>query len=160
MPDVLPSRPWRRAMTKVLALALVLPSTGCSSAPRHHEPRLAAQPTDHAAFGRSHQSCREQVAAGKRDRFDTDRGTSAGVGVAVGTGVAAATVAGTGTTMAGSALAGTAAAVTLLVVAPLAIWATSRYIRAGKEEEIQQAMSLCLAQNGYMVQGWELSPAR
>jgi hypothetical protein len=63
-----------------------------------------------------------------------------------------------GSTMVGAAAAGTAAAASLLIVAPLAIWATSRVIRSGKEDEINAAMTACMAQSGFAVTEWALAP--
>ncbi len=155
---MLESRPavrWKRITAGSLVVALL---AGCSSAPRKFTPRLAEQPGDTSAFKRADGSCKDQVAAGKREQFEHDRGTSAGVGTAVGVGIAAASVAGTGTSMVAAAAAGTAAAASLLIFAPIAIFATSRYIRSGKEAEIKQAMTTCLADNGYAVSEWQLAP--
>lgn len=62
-----------------------------------------------------------------------------------------------GSSLAAGAVAGAAAAASLLIVAPLAIFATARYLRAGKENEIRDAMAACLAAGGYRVSGWTLA---
>ena len=143
----------QRLLTGLLAAVLL---AGCSSAPRQFSPRLAAPPADAGRFEQAHADCRQQVATGKREAFASSRGTAAGVGVAVGTGLAAASSAGASSSMVASIAATTAAAAALFIVAPLAILATSRYIRAGKEAEIRQALDDCLAANGYPVSSWEL----
>jgi len=59
-------------------------------------------------------------------------------------------------------LAGTAAgaglAIGLVVFAPLAIFGVSRIQRANKEREIKNAMTACLAEEGYVVDDWRVPP--
>ena len=146
----------QRIGAATLALALL---AGCSSAPRNFRPRLAQEPIDAAGFQRVHDSCKQQVAQGQRENFAADRGTSGGVGVAVGAGLTAATVSSAGTSMVAAAAVSTAVVASMLILAPLAMFATSRYIRSGKEGEIKQAMGRCLSASGYAVSDWELTPA-
>ncbi len=150
--------PWQRVTAGLATVALL---SGCSSAPRNFTARPATPPGDAPAFERAQVSCQEQVAAGKRDRFDADRGSSAGVGVAVGAATLLSSAAGAAS--AGSSIVAAEAAVwaggMTLLLAPLVVFATSRYIRSGKEDEIKQAMTTCLAERGYTVGDWELTAA-
>lgn len=144
-----------RTVAAVTAAAVAL--AGCSSKPREFTPRLTAPPADQAAFVQTYEGCKAEIAAGKRENFRDDRGTSAGVGVAIGTGAAVATAgaAASGAGMMSGVAAGAGLAAGLVVFAPLAIWGTSRAIRAGKEREIKAAMSLCLSERGHPVESWE-----
>lgn len=134
--------------------------TGCASAPREFEPQLTQPASDQAAYQAAFVQCRADVETGKRSNFRASRGTSAGVGLGVGAG-AGAVMASSAASGAGM-LAGPAAAVALgagmLIFAPIAIYGTSRAIRAGKEKEIKAAMGACLAEEGYAVADWRLPP--
>jgi len=79
-------------------------------------------------------------------------------GLAVG-GVAA--VATAGSAMAGTGLDAAAAGaagltIGMAVFAPLAIYGVSLMQRANKEREIQTAMSTCLAEEGYVIDDWQV----
>ena len=77
-------------------------------------------------------------------------------------GGAAALATGAAAASGGGMLAGVAGAaglgVGLVVFAPLAIFGMSRIQRANKEREIKQAMTTCLAEEGYVVEDWRVPP--
>lgn len=159
-----PSRPRgnarARSMTQRMVLALAVAMlAGCSSAPRHYAPRLTQVPDDKAHYQRIEDSCRQQVVDGKRDNFTNERDTSAGVGMALGTTLAAGAMAGSSGSMLAAYASATAAAASLFILAPVAMFATARYLRASKEAEIKKATGDCLAANGYTVGDWQLKPA-
>jgi hypothetical protein len=59
--------------------------------------------------------------------------------------------------MVGGYAAAMAGGAVLLVATPLAIYGVSRAIRAGKEKEIKQAMTACMAENGHPVSEWKVA---
>lgn len=146
-----------RTSAAVLAIAAVL--AGCASHPRGFSPVMVQAPADQAAFEAAFDVCSQQVADGRRDSFRSGRGGSALVGGAIGGTAAVATtgsaVAGTG--LLGAAAAGPILAATAVVFAPVAIYGVSRVQRANKEREIRDAMTACLAEDGYQVTDWRLA---
>lgn len=145
-----------RTSVAVLAIAAVL--VGCASNPRGFSPVMAQSPADQAAFEAAFNVCSQQVADGRRESFRSGRGGSALVGGAIGGTAAVAT---TGSAVAGAGLVGAAAAgpilaISAVVFAPLALYGVSRVQRANKEREIRDAMTTCLAEDGYQVTDWRL----
>lgn len=145
---------FKRSVAVIAALALA----GCASTPRGFSPVMAQTPADQAAFEAAFNTCSAEVASGRRESFRSGRGGSAAGGMAIGGAAALAT----GATAAQSAgmLAGTAAGIGLMtgliLVAPLAIFGVSRIQQANKEREIKNAMTACLAEDGYVVDHWRV----
>lgn len=150
-----------RTSAAVLAIAAVL--TGCASNPRGFSPVMAVAPADQAAFEAAFNVCSQQVAEGRRESFREGRSSAAIGGVAVGgvAAYAAGASAVSGVSAAAGALAAPAAALSmaasLVVIAPLAMYGVSRVQRANKEREIRNAMTACLAEDGYQVADWRLA---
>ncbi len=144
--------------TRAVALITAATLAGCASHPRGFSPVMALAPADQAAFETAFNVCSAEVAAGRRESFRSGRGGSAAGGMAIGgaaaiaTGASAASGAGM---MAGTA-AGAGLAIGLVVFAPLAIIGVSYVQRANKEREIKTAMTLCLAEEGYVVDDWRI----
>jgi hypothetical protein len=61
-----------------------------------------------------------------------------------------------GTGLMASAAAAAGLTIGMAVFAPLAIYGVSRVQRANKEREIQTAMSACLAEEGYVIDDWQV----
>lgn len=133
----------------VPALAVV----SCSSRPREFTALPKAAPADAAAYAQVHESCRVQVAQGKRSGFVGS--AAAGTAVAAGTGAAIVGSAGPGM------FAGAAAASMAVVVMPIvgigAAWGLAKAKKKKKERDVKQAMTLCLAENGHMVGDWKVA---
>jgi hypothetical protein len=131
---------------KILSAVVVGSSmvvSGCSSRPRAFAPTLAAPPAEQGAF----------LVAGKLDRdgrlASAAGGAAAGgAGAAVG-GATAAAVAGYG---------GMAVVAATVVLLPLAVVGgavgMAKAKRAKKERAIKSAMTGCLKERGYAVNGW------
>jgi hypothetical protein len=147
---------FKRAVAAMAALALA----GCASTPRGFSPVMAQIPADQAAFEAAFNLCSTEVAAGRRDSFRSGRGGSAAGGMAIG-GVAALATgasAASGAGMLTGVVAGAGLAIGLVVFAPLAMIGVSRVQRANKEREIKNAMTACLAEEGYVVDDWQVPP--
>lgn len=147
---------FNRTVAVIAALALA----GCASTPRGFSPVMAQSPADQAAFEAAFNLCSSEVAAGRRDSFRSGRGGSAAGGMAIG-GVAALATgasAASGAGMLTGVVAGAGLAVGLVVFAPLAMFGVSRVQRANKEREIKNAMTACLAEEGYVVDDWRVPP--
>lgn len=146
-----------RTSATVLAIAVVL--AGCASNPRGFSPVMAQAPVDRPAFEAAFNVCSQQVAEGRRDSFRAGRTGSSLGGAAIGGAAAAATgasaAAGAGLLAAPAAAAGLA--IGAVVFAPIAIYGVSRVQRANKEREIRNAMTACLAEDGYQVADWRLA---
>lgn len=144
----------RTAACIVAATALCL--QGCASTPRAFEPRIAPPPADVAVYEAAFAQCSADVASGRRSSFRDGRATSGFGGAAIGgvAGVAAAGSAASGGGMLAGVAAGAGLMAGLIIVTPLAIYGLSRSERARKEREIQEAMTACLAEEGYVVTGW------
>lgn len=134
--------------------------TGCASTPRGFAPVMAQTPADQAAFEAAFNVCSAEVAAGRRASFRSGRGGSATGGLAIGGAAALATgaSAASGAGMLAGTAAGAGLAIGLVVFAPLAIFGVSRIQRANKEREIKNAMTACLAEEGYVVDDWRVPP--
>jgi peptidoglycan/LPS O-acetylase OafA/YrhL len=142
------------------AVAILATLTGCASHPRGFSPVMMQVPTDQAAFEMAFNVCSAEVAAGRRDSFRSGRGGSAAGGMAIG-GVAALATgasAASGAGMLTGVVAGAGLAIGLVVFAPLAMIGVSRVQRANKEREIKNAMTACLAEEGYVVDDWQVPP--
>jgi hypothetical protein len=144
----------RAANQASFALAALLAVASCASTPRPFAAEIRPPPADRAAYEQAFASCAGQVAQGRRQDFRSDSiepGSAIGVGT-VGIGAAAISngVSSGGFGGAGFALAGAG----VIVMAPLAMWAAWSSARAVREREIQQAMSACLGQNGYVIERW------
>lgn len=114
---------------------------------------LAAPPVDQSAFDQSYANCSQLLVAGKLDqngRLASAAGGAAagGAGVAVGSATAAA-VAGYG---------GMAVVAATVVLLPFAIVGgavgMAKVKRTKKEKAIKAAMTGCLKERGYAVEGW------
>lgn len=127
--------------------------SGCSTRPRNFSAELAAPVPDRAAFANDYRTCQQLVAAGHRSDFKVKAvAATAGTAGALGTGAILAPA--TMTIGAGGGAGMAAAAVAMPVVGVLAAFGISRAIRGGKEKKQRQAMSDCLAEYGYTVDGW------
>lgn len=137
----------------IIAAAIAVISSGCSSRPREFKPTLAALPADQAAFDKDYAECGRLLVEGKLD--SSGRVASAGVGAATGAGVAVA-----GGALASSTVpaVGAALASATVVLLPFAViggaWGMARMKRAKKEKAIKTAMTGCLAERGHQVSGW------
>lgn len=145
-----------RTLTALVAVGAL---TGCASTPRGYVPVFSAPPADPAAFELAFEVCSGEVAAGRRENFRDGRGGATAGGLAIGGAAALATgaSAASGAGMLAGVAGGAGLAVGLVVFAPLAIFGLSRMERARKEREITQAMSLCLAEEGFTVEDWRLA---
>jgi hypothetical protein len=147
-----------RIRSSALCLAITAVLAGCASNPRGFSPVMAQAPGDQAAFEAAFATCSQQVAEGRRDSFRAGRTGSAAGGAAIG-GVAAVAYAGSAVSGAGAlagVVAGPALVLGAVVFAPVAIFGVSRVQRANKEREIRNAMTACLAEDGYHVADWRL----
>ncbi len=128
----------------------------CSSTPREFTAQPKAPPPDAAAFEQIHESCRVQVAQGRRSGFGGQLASgAAGTAVAVGTG--AAMVGSAGSSMFAAAAAASMAVMVMPVVGIGAAWGLAKAKKKKKEREVKTAMALCLNENGYPVEGWKLA---
>lgn len=139
-----------------ITAALALCLQGCASTPRAFEPRIAATPADSAAYEAAFVQCSGEVAAGRRSSFRSGRAGSAmgGAAVAGTVGVVTAGSAASGAGMMAGAAAGAGLLIGFAIAAPFAFYGLSRVQRARKEAEIKDAMTLCLAEEGYVVTEW------
>lgn len=137
----------------VAAIGTSVAVSGCSSRPRAFAPILAAPPVDQNAFDQAYATCGQLFVAGKLDqngRLASAAGGAAagGAGVAVGSATAVA-VAGYG---------GMAVVAATVVLLPFAIVGgavgMAKVKRAKKEKAIKAAMTGCLKERGYAVNGW------
>lgn len=148
-----------RARPVTAALAATGLLAGCASDPRAFSPVLMTTPADLAAFEAAFHQCSADVASGQRDNFQEGRTGSAVGGAALGGAAALAT--GASAASGAGMLAGPAAAagltIGLVVFAPLAIYGVSRARRAENERVVREAMSLCLAEHGHVVDDWALA---
>lgn len=129
--------------------------SGCVSAtPRAYSPVMQPPPADRAKFEREFADCSSAVAAGRRSFGQS--GSAIAVG-GVG-GVAAVPVVGAAASAAslGGAFptAMAASGVALVMLVPLMTYSLSSARRTRNEQEIQGAMTACLAQNGQTVSAW------
>ena len=139
-------------------LAVVLTSSmlvsACSSRPRPYAPRLAAAPADQRAFDLAQVRCADLLVKGKLDK--DGRLGSAGAGMAAG---GTTVVAGGATAAAVAGYGGLAVASATIVLLPFAVlggaFGMARAKRAAKERAVKQAMSGCLAEQGFTVTGWD-----
>jgi hypothetical protein len=128
--------------------------TSCSSRPREFTAELKAPAADEAQFAQTHETCRVQVAQGKRSGFGGQLASgAAGTAAAVGTGAAIVGSAGPG--MFAGAAAGAMAVMVMPVVGIGAAWGLAKAKKAKKERDVKQAMALCLSENGYAVDDWK-----
>lgn len=138
----------------ISATAVALTLQGCSSRPREFTPTLAAATADTAAFDQAYATCTDLLVAGKLDQ--NGRSTSLGAGAAAGATTAAV---GAGTAAAIGGYGGLAAASATIVLLPFAIvggaWGMAKMKRAKKESAIKTALTGCLKERGYAVNGWE-----
>ncbi len=145
----------RFCVISVTALALV----SCSSTPREFTANLKAPPADAAAFNQTHETCRIQVAEGRRSGFGGQLASgAAGTAVAVGTGAAMVGSAGSG--MFAAAAAASMAAMVMPVVGIGAAWGLAKAKKKKKEREVKSAMALCLAENGYPDAEWKVASGK
>lgn len=142
--------------TTCIGVAIALCLQGCASTPRAFEPRIDSAPADVTAYEAAFAQCSDEVAAGRRSSFREGRTGSAVGGVALGAtaGVVAAGSAASGAGMLGGVAAGAGLVTGFVLIAPLAIYGLSRVQRANKEREIQEAMTACLGEEGYVVTDW------
>lgn len=137
-----------------LLLISVVALASCSSRPREFTAQLAAAPADSAAFEQIHESCRVQVAQGKRSGFGSAVASGA-VGTAAAVGTGAAIVGSAGPSMLAGAAAGAMAVMVMPFVGVGAAWGVAKAKKAKKERDVKQAMTLCLSENGYAVDDWK-----
>jgi hypothetical protein len=139
-------------------ILLALSLTACSTTPRNYSPVLAATSPPDDAFTGVVERCTTLVDAGVRANFGNQSLGTAAVGTAAAYGTGAVAMAGAGSTLAGALGAASVAVVAMPVVGILVGVGYSRRVRAGREREIQAAMSTCLAESGYQVEGWNPVP--
>lgn len=141
---------------RVLVLAvLTLSVAACSTTPRHYTPVLAETPSADSGFTGAVERCTALVDAGVRANFGNQALGTAAVGTAAAYGTGAVAMASAGSTLLGSAAAASTAIIAMPVIGILVGVGYSRHVRARREGEIQDAMSTCLAESGYRVEGWE-----
>jgi hypothetical protein len=138
----------------VLLAGFLATTSACSSTPRAFVAEVQPPPPDKQAFDGMFVSCADEVAAGRKENFQTgqiDPGQATGAvaataGAALIYGGASAGVwAGVGAVGAGSIL---------VMLAPVAWVGVSAAVRSSREHAVQQAMGACLQQNGYTVTRW------
>lgn len=148
-------------ITRGLALftAAALGASACSTVPRAYSPIMSIAPEDAAAFEAAFAQCSEEVRAGRTENFREGRGGAVGGGAAVGTaaGVVAAGSAASGAGMLGGVAAGAGFVAGALIIAPVAIVGLSAAKRAHNERVVREAMTRCLAEEGYVVSDWRLA---
>lgn len=142
---------FRTLLAAASATAMVV--SGCSSRPRAYAPTLAAPPADQLAFDQAYATCTQLLVAGKLDR-DGRLASAAGGAAASGAGMAA----GTATAAAVAGYTGLAVLGATIVLLPFAVVGgavgTAKIKRTKKEKAIKAAMTGCLAERGYAVNGW------
>ncbi|MET0273832.1 MAG: hypothetical protein ABW360_12665 [Phenylobacterium sp.] len=143
-----------RAETLTLILAAAGLLTACASKPREFQPNLVRTPTDAGAYQAAVTDCRAQVAERRRGGFSP---AATGAGVAAGYATGAVVTAGASGSLAATAAVASVAIVAMPVVGVAAAFGVSRAIRARKEDEINDALGLCLADRGFNVSGWRKS---
>lgn len=145
-------------LQRVTALVAVGALAGCSSTPRGFMPVMTLAPADQAAFEAAFNQCSADVAAGRRENFRSGRGGSAAGGMAIGGAAALATgaSAASGAGMLAGAAGAAGVVAGLVVFAPLAFYGVSRVQRANKEREIKTAMTVCMAEEGYVIEDWRV----
>jgi hypothetical protein len=148
--------PLRGAAT---AFALLGMLAGCSTTPRAYAPVNTIAPADQAAFAAAFERCSADVQTGRTSNFREGRGRSvaggAAIGAAAGVGAAAAVVPGTG--MLGGVAAGAGLATGFILVAPIAIIGMTAAKRARNERVVREAMTACLAEDGFTGTEWRLA---
>jgi len=140
-----------RRVSILVITAVALAS--CSSRPREFTAQLEAPPADSTGFEQIHESCRVQIAQGKRSGFLVSG--AAGTAAAVGTGAAIVGSAGPG--MFAGVAAGAMAATVMPFIGIGAAWGVAKAKKKKKERDVKQAMALCLTENGYTVSDWEVA---
>ena len=139
-----------------LLAAITFALISCSSRPREFTAQPKAPPPDLTAYQQTHESCRVQVAQGKRSGFGGQLASgAAGTAVAVGTGAAMVGSAGSG--MFAAAAAASMAAVVMPFVGVGAAWGLAKVKKQKKERDVKTAMALCLTENGYPVDEWKVA---
>lgn len=146
-------------MQKSAAICLFAIAAGglvsCSTKPRNFVAQFDAPPVERAAYETDFALCEKLVRAGYRSDFKQAAASGVvGAGAGFGTAVAVAPIG-----LAGGAGA-TAAAAAIPFVGIGVAFGMSRVIRSGREKQFKSAMSGCLAEYGYSVQGWELAKKR
>jgi len=141
--------------SKILFVALsgALFASGCSSTPRAFAPTLSPPPADQDAFDQATADCSALYVAGKLDQD----GRLASAGGAAGAGATAAAVGGA-TAAAVAGYGGLAVAAATIVLLPFAVVGgavgMAKVKRAKKEKAIKIALTGCLKERGYDVNGW------
>jgi len=138
-----------------LVILLVLAVAGCSTTPREFTPVLADPAQSGSGYVSAVEGCTVLVDAGIRSNFGNQGLGTAAVGTAAAYGTGAVVFAGAGSTLAGALGAASVAVVAMPVVGILAGMGYSRRVRAGREREIQTAMTTCLTESGYQVERWD-----
>lgn len=147
----MPSAVRMRAFSAVMvSLAL----TACAGGPRQFTPVLAQPAADEVAFAAALDRCKTRVDAARR-------GATVAGGAAAAVGSASTTYVVGGVAFAGGAsatgtLAGAAAAAgpAMVIALPVSFYFFSRADRSRKERMIQQAMTGCMAEQGYRIVDW------
>lgn len=140
-----------RLICTLAASAMLL--SGCSTRPRNFAASVSAPVADRAAFENYHRNCQTLVRNGHTGAFRTAAATALATGVGtVGSGMAMAGAGMVGITSSGAA--GAAAIAAMPVVGIFAGFGVSRMIRSGKERKYKRAMTACLSEYGYAVDGW------
>lgn len=137
----------------VVAIGSSMTVSGCSSRPRAFAPMLAAPPAEQSAFDEAYADCGQLFVAGKLDR-NGRLASAAGGAAAGGAGVAV----GSATAVAVAGYGGMAVVAATVVLLPFAIVGgavgMAKIKRAKKEKAVKGAMTGCLKERGYAVEGW------
>src|SRR5262249_33666179 len=123
----------------------------CSSTPRAFVAEVKPVPPDRTVFDGMFFSCADEVAAGRKENFQTgqlDPGQASG---AVAATAGAALIYGGASAGVWAGVGAVGAGATLVMLAPVAWVGVSAVVRSGREQAVQKAMGACLQQNGYTV---------
>jgi len=139
------------AVVCTLAVSAMLLS-GCSTRPRNFAASVSEPVADRTSFEKDYRTCQALVRAGRSNNFKAAAATALATGAGtVGSGMAMAGAGMVGITSSGGAVVAVAA---MPVVGVLAGFGVSRMIRTGKERKFKRAMTACLSEYGYAVEGW------
>lgn len=144
-----------RNRTRYLLIAIALLGA-CSSAPRRFTPVLAAPPVDELQYRRDLEECEAQAVAGTGK--GSARVASGTAGVAAGMAAGAVGSVATSGTYASYGAAMGAGAMALLAVPVAGItaaWGMARAKRHRRERNLEEGVTACLGDRGYVVTQWD-----
>jgi hypothetical protein len=135
--------------TNGLTLALLVEA--CAGGPRPYAPVMAQPLADTSAFQVSLETCHARIDQPNAALSGAATAAEGAATTYVVGGVALAAGASSGGTLAAAAA---AAGPAMVVALPISLYMYSRGRRARQERRIQQAMSACMAEQGYQVVEW------